>query len=221
MQLNMSVRYSRFAATGLPMVDLTMNDWQLFIDNLVEHTVWPVIVLIGVRRFSRPIERLLDRVIHIKASGFDIALGDAAKRVALASPEADLSASLAGEAAPTNEIEGGLTVSHSAISNRPLDIINREWRTTVDKIDELVKTNTNINPSSLTTKRKLICLLRNNIINEAEFESIMSLFHARSAAVLYETSMPVGVEKAYEFGAIATANNHILSSKIPMRERAQ
>jgi len=194
-----------------------MNDWQ-FVDHLVEWVIILIAVCISVWRFSRPIERLLDRVIHVKGPGFEIKLADAAKSVALASPEA---ASLAGKAASTNEIEGGLAVSHSAISNRPLDIINREWRTTVDKIDELVKSKTNINPSSLATKRKLTCLLRNNIINEAEFESIMSLFHARSAAVLYDASMPVSVEKAYEFGVIARANNHILSSKIPMREHAQ
>jgi len=202
-------------------MDLIMNGWQ-FIDHLVGHIIaWPVIVALAVWKFHRPIERLLDRVVHVNVPGVDLALGDAAKSVVLASPEAGLSASLADKAASTSKIESGTDVPRSAIGSRSLDIINREWSAVVGQIDKLIQTRTNVDPSSLTTQNKIIHLLRNNIINEAEFEAITSLMHAWRVANLYEDSMPVTVDKAYEFGAIATANNHILSSKMTVPTQGQ
>ena len=112
-------------------------------------------------------------------------------------------------------------MSLSAIGSRSLDIINKAWGAVINRIDKLIQSKTNVDPISLTTQNKIIHLLRNSIIDEAEFDALTSLMHAWRVANLYKDSIPVTVDKAYEFSAIATANNQILWSKMSASTQGQ
>jgi hypothetical protein len=199
-------------------MELTMNGWQ-FLDlighivNLVGHIAWPVIAALALWKFYAPIGRLLDRIKYIKIGEYQMACYDAA----IATVDSQLGTAIA---MADSELRRGtlgsldLEFPEAPADKQPLDIVNRAWSAVVDQIDKLIKARTNEDAGSWAMQVKLNHLLSKHIISNAEAKAITSLMRARMAAINYNESMPVTIEKAYEFRVLAKANTYNLLLKM-------